>query len=329
MLALAKARDRLSHAYLIIGDNVDLLEDFAFNLAGHCACISPQETGEACRQCQVCRGIAERKYSELHTLYPVSKSRQIVVDDIRDFEHRLHLATSPERPQVGIIFDADRLNMQAQNAFLKTLEEPPAGVILILATAYPRNLLPTIRSRCQTISLITNKQTYSSDLAEKLIPSLEKLRNASGSAVALAVSQRLKDVLKSFFAAAEEEAQARDSSAEQFEQDLSKTARKQLEDMREARIKSEYLQKRQELVDMIQTWFQQRYLLAYGVGLDNISNPELFDFASDDINSQVPISQEEADRQQEIVNEFTDALNANVNEELALDAFTLSLCQKL
>ncbi|MFW6413972.1 MAG: AAA family ATPase [Verrucomicrobiota bacterium] len=301
MLARAKKSKRLSHAYLIIGDDLEILNAFSFKLAAHCTCISPHEDGKACGKCKICREIAEHSYPELQTLYPASKSRQIVVNDVRDFEHLIHLATPPERPKVGIIFDADRMNNQAQNAFLKTLEEPPDDVTLILVTSYPKNLLPTIRSRCQTISLLTNKQSYSQDLAESVIPLIENLKNDSGSAVALATAQGIKELLKSLFKNLEEEALAADSQSEQYEQELSKTARKQLEDMRAAQLNAEYLQKRQEVVNMIQTWFHQKHLLAYGVDDENIPNPELFNFASNSRASQLPPSKTEADQQLKIV----------------------------
>ena len=85
---------------------------------------------------------------------PRMKSRRIGVDEIRDLEQTLHLAAPGGACKVGVIVEADRMNDQAANAFLKTLEEPPQNTLLLLLTANPQRLLPTILSRCVRIPLL-------------------------------------------------------------------------------------------------------------------------------------------------------------------------------
>lgn len=92
-------------------------------------------------------------HPDLHVVMPESKSRRILIEQIRELEHLIHLRPSSAAKKVGIILDADRLQPQAANAFLKTLEEPPPDSFLILTTPNPGAILPTILSRCIGIPL--------------------------------------------------------------------------------------------------------------------------------------------------------------------------------
>ncbi|NIP97649.1 MAG: hypothetical protein GWO24_31150, partial [Akkermansiaceae bacterium] len=74
-------------------------------------------------------------------------------DEIRELERSMYLAAPAGLWKVGVIIDADRMYEEPANAFLKTLEEPPPGCLLLLLTAHPEFLLPTIRSRCVEIAL--------------------------------------------------------------------------------------------------------------------------------------------------------------------------------
>jgi DNA polymerase-3 subunit delta' len=91
--------------------------------------------------------------SDLHVIEPESKSRKILVDQIRDLEGALRMRATRARSKFGVVYEADRLMPQAANAFLKTLEEPPEHSILILVTTLPEVLLDTIRSRCIEVTL--------------------------------------------------------------------------------------------------------------------------------------------------------------------------------
>lgn len=104
---------------------------------------------------------AETEIAELESLQsefvrivrPRSKSRRILGDDIRDLEKSLYLSAPDNRWKVGVIIDADRMNETSANAFLKTLEEPPARCLLLMLTTEPDRLLPTILSRCVQLNL--------------------------------------------------------------------------------------------------------------------------------------------------------------------------------
>lgn len=109
---------------------------------------------------------------------------------LRYFEKQFHLtSTSGGRCKVGVIFDADRMNEESQNALLKTLEEPPPETLLILATGNPAALLPTTRSRCQLLPLLTNRCEYSFPGAAELIGALNLLVTKARGDLALAEEQ--------------------------------------------------------------------------------------------------------------------------------------------
>lgn len=87
---------------------------------------------------------------------PYGKARFIRVDEIRELEKAMYQAAEADKWKVGVIVDADRMQAAASNAFLKTLEEPPNGCLLMLLTHSPERLLPTILSRCVNISLMSD-----------------------------------------------------------------------------------------------------------------------------------------------------------------------------
>lgn len=107
--------------------------------------------GEGCGSCLDCRKIENGSHPDVHFLAPRSKSRLIVIEQIEELQRMVYLRSYSDNWKVFIIEDADRLNVSAQNAFLKTLEEPPEKTVLILLTSQPGYLLSTIRSRCQNV----------------------------------------------------------------------------------------------------------------------------------------------------------------------------------
>ncbi|MFV0414968.1 MAG: hypothetical protein ACK5NG_01225 [Chthoniobacterales bacterium] len=94
-----------------------------------------------------------KKHPDFHEIKPESKSRRIVVKQIRDLEHPLQRKSMAGGRKVAVIHQADRLQPEAANAFLKTLEEPPPGVHIFLISSAPELILETILSRCVRIEL--------------------------------------------------------------------------------------------------------------------------------------------------------------------------------
>ena len=136
LLATAHAQDRLAHAYLITGPAGAGKLALATRLAAHLlGTDSPLE------------------HPDCQRIEPESKSRRIVIEQVRELEHTLHMRSLMGGKKVGLLIDADRLQPAAANAFLKTLEEPPAGTHLLLLSAQPEQILETILSRCLEVPL--------------------------------------------------------------------------------------------------------------------------------------------------------------------------------
>src|SRR5262245_11612961 len=154
LLQRSLERGRLAHAYLFAGVNLAELEAMARTLAKAINCHNPprkSHTGlplDSCDACASCRRIQSEAHPDVFWVRPESKSRVITIDQMRDLMHNVHLKPTHAAWKVAIAVAADRLNVQAANAFLKTLEEPPANSILILLTTEPEQILETILSRC-------------------------------------------------------------------------------------------------------------------------------------------------------------------------------------
>lgn len=102
-----------------------------------------------CGECYSCRTIDSSNFPDLSIIEP--ENRSIEIEKIRNLQNRLSLKSYNDFIKVGIIDDAHLMRKDSQNALLKTLEEPKGDTLLILITAYPQMLLPTIRSRLEEI----------------------------------------------------------------------------------------------------------------------------------------------------------------------------------
>src|SRR6266478_3103861 len=143
-------RGRLAHAYLFSGPRGSGKEAMARTLAKALNCSEADH--DSCDRCDSCRRVDEGIHPDVYWVRPESKSRRIQIDQVREFMKSVNLCSSMGGVKVGIIVDADCMGEEASNAFLKTLEEPPAQTIIILLTTQPQRLLPTILSRCLRIS---------------------------------------------------------------------------------------------------------------------------------------------------------------------------------
>ena len=138
LLEKALAEGRLGHAYLISGAPGSGVNEFTEELSSLFLGSGP---------------IPVAKDPDFHAIEPGSKSRRLSIEQIRDLEGALHRTPEKGSRKVAVIRDADRLGREAANAFLKTLEEPPDGSLLLLTTELPEALLETIRSRCIAVVL--------------------------------------------------------------------------------------------------------------------------------------------------------------------------------
>lgn len=107
----------------------------------------------ACGECRACRLAQAGNHPDIFAVNPEEGKTEITVDNARSINHFLALTPHMAPRRVALIDQADHLNRAAANAILKTLEEPPAESFLLLVSDTPARLLPTIRSRCQRLTL--------------------------------------------------------------------------------------------------------------------------------------------------------------------------------
>lgn len=141
----AISRGQLAHAYLFCGPRGVGKTTCARIFAKAINCLHP-EGAEACNDCESCRSFNENRSLNIHELDAASNNS---VDDIRNLIDQVRIPPQVGRYSVYIIDEVHMLSLQAFNAFLKTLEEPPAHAVFILATTEKHKIIPTILSRCQ------------------------------------------------------------------------------------------------------------------------------------------------------------------------------------
>jgi len=145
----AVARDRLAHALLLTGPDGSGKTLLAIEFAKAILCQSAAAPhGDECSEC---RAVTSRSHPDFLFLEAQEGRRFITIEQIRDMSQAFSRRPVRSSRRVAVVRDAERLNEEASNALLKTLEEPPSYAVIFLTTARPKSLLETIRSRCQEI----------------------------------------------------------------------------------------------------------------------------------------------------------------------------------
>ena len=142
----AIANNHLAHAYLFCGPRGVGKTTCARIFAKTINCLNPTANGEACNECESCKAFNEQRSFNIHELDAASNNS---VDDIRNLVDQVRIPPQIGKYSVYIVDEVHMLSAAAFNAFLKTLEEPPAHAIFILATTEKHKIIPTILSRCQ------------------------------------------------------------------------------------------------------------------------------------------------------------------------------------
>ena len=163
----AIARGQLAHAYLFCGPRGVGKTTCARIFAKAINCLNPHDS-EPCGECESCRAFNEGRSLNVHELDAASNNS---VDDIRSLTEQVRIPPQIGHYSVYIIDEVHMLSQAAFNAFLKTLEEPPAHAIFILATTEKHKILPTILSRCQIYDFnrirVEDGVAYLKKIAEK------------------------------------------------------------------------------------------------------------------------------------------------------------------
>jgi len=155
LLANSITHDRAGHAYLITGPDRIGKMTLARIFAQALNCTA--EVGQRpCGECRACRLIQDDKHPDVRVILPDVSERgaqSIKIEHIRRLQQDLSLSAYEARYKMALLKRFDTANLNAANAFLKTLEEPPSNVILLLTATDSDTILPTINSRCRTLGL--------------------------------------------------------------------------------------------------------------------------------------------------------------------------------
>lgn len=143
---------RLPHALLFVGREGVGKHLFAQTLAQALLCERRLETLlDPCGQCPSCHQVIAGSHPDVLSVSKPEERHELPIDAIRQLNHDLAMAPMRGRRRIAIVDDADNLSDEASNAFLKTLEEPPPGAVLILIGTAPELQLDTILSRCRVV----------------------------------------------------------------------------------------------------------------------------------------------------------------------------------
>jgi DNA polymerase-3 subunit delta' len=257
----------------------------------------------------------------MHWARPESKSRVVTIDQTRELMREIQLKPTEAEYKVAIIVAADRLNVQAANAFLKTLEEPPAKSVLILLSTEPQRILETILSRCLRLNF-SNEGAHLSNAAQA-----EWLAQFG----ALAVSEQkslfgryrllgmLLQKLGEIRSRVDELLTAR-SPLQRYD-DVEKDLREKWEDELTAAIEAEYRRQRADLLLLVQWWLRDVWLHTLTAGKDLLNFPKIP--AAEIVARR--ITPRQALENLQTLEQAQRLLRTNVQEALALEVGLLKL----
>lgn len=325
LLQRSLARGRLGHAYLFTGHQLEDLETLARTLAKTLNCAHPLKTSgvatDCCDVCLSCQKIENDSHADLHWARAESKSRIISVDQTRELTREIQLKPTEAGYKIAIIAGADRLNAQAANAFLKTLEEPPPKSILILLTTEPSRILETILSRCLRLN-------FSAESARKLSAEqsvwLQQFSSAAaGEQKSLFGRYRLLDSLLQYLntlRARVDETLSERSPLEKYGE-AEKDLREKWEEELKAGIEAEYRRQRADVLQLLQWWLRDVWLCTLTTGEELLHLPQIA--GADEVAKRINTRQ--AQENLSVLEQTQRLLHTNVQEALALEVGLLKL----
>jgi len=328
LLQRSLERGRLGHAYLFHGADLGELESVARTLAKTLNCESPKRRTAAgpavdsCDACLSCRKIDGDNHPDVMWLRPESKSRVIRIKQIRDLLQTVYLKPTHAPFKVATIVAADRLNEEAANAFLKTLEEPPADSILILLTTEPQRVLETILSRCLRLSFGGESLRHRDPAFVTWLAGFSEL--AAADQRSLLGRYHLLSALLARLAEMKEatgETLSKRSPLESHD-DIDSKLKDKWEDELAAAIEVEYRRQRAELLAGLQWWMRDVWLQTLRFGNEMFTFPDLAAAAAGVARR---ISPQQAIENLQLLEQTQRLLASNVQEALALEVSLLKL----
>ncbi|PZR75061.1 MAG: hypothetical protein DLM73_06225 [Chthoniobacterales bacterium] len=310
-LSRAYERGRLAHAYLISGPPGSGKRGLATDLSN---LVSGATVAD----------IFASRPPGVYLAEPESKSRRIVIDQVRALEHALQMRSATGHRKVAIVAEADRLQPQAANAFLKTLEEPPNDSLLLLLSSMPEVLPDTILSRCIAVPLAAEEKAAPSPEEEELVELLGTVGAASAARgvqpaylLARGFHLLLAQVRETIV---EENAAALKREEVRYKNTTDGAWLDEREDYFKALTESQYVRQRSRLVEMLFLWWSD--VLRANTGVARHDLPA----ASKQTKSLAEkLSTSEILRRIRRLEEMRDHLGRNIQEALAIEVAFLSV----
>lgn len=313
---------RLRHAYLFLGPAGVGKRTLALRFAQALNCERHAGSGELCDPaqqpvCRACRLTPQETYPDLHLLRPEAEGGGIRVEQIRELQHQLALAPFEGRWRIALLPEFHRASHSAANALLKTLEEPPGQVLLLLTSPTAEALLPTIVSRCETLVL---RPLPVAELAGQLRgrglspEQADLLAGVSGGRPGRALA----------LAAVPEVMERRQQHLQDLWRLLGGTRNHRFDYVRKALDAPELEGRRLQAAEMLETWlsvWRDALLLSHG-GQVPTCNPDQHKRAE---WLAARLKQEPLQRVLQQMDSALEAIEANANLRLALEAFMLDL----
>ena len=310
LLRRTHEQNRLAHAYLISGPPGSGKQGLAAELASLVNGTAPSDVFSA-------------RARDIFVAQPESKSRRIVIEQIRDLEHALQMRASNGRRKVVIISDADRLQPQAANAFLKTLEEPPRDSLLLLLSALPEALPETILSRCIAIPLAPEGHPKNKAEEKKLVKLLQQ--TVCEQSWSIQYAYRLAQEFQRLLRAVREQIKSETDQALKQEETRYKDSTdgawlEEREEYYKALTESFYLQRRAGLIETLFAWWSDVLRSSNRVERRNLPNAgkETGELASRFTTAEIL-------RRIQRLEELRDHLSRNIQEALAIEVAFLAI----
>jgi DNA polymerase III subunit delta' len=308
-LRRAHRRNRIAHAYLISGAPGSGKRALAANFASLMNGTKPSD-------------VFSTGAREVFIAEPESKSRRIVTGQVRNLEHALQMRSTTGRRKVAIISEADRLQPQAANAFLKTLEEPPNNSLLLLLSALPEMLPDTILSRCIAIPLASRESERPAEEAE-LVELLR--RSANEKTWNIQGAYRLAQGLQHLLNRIRDEIKAKNADALKAEEaryrnSTDGTWLEEREEYYKALSESLYVQRRARLIEVLFVWWSDILRAKSGVDRRDFPTPK-----KETDNIAMRFSSAEILRRIRRLEELRENLGRNIQEALAIEVAFLRI----